>query len=312
MRVFTAVLFLATACAKQDDPARAVPVEKDRIPTPPDAAAPPKPRFDDVKVTVAGKAYVPTRALVKRLPAGEYQFDLANHETTCRQLLDNLFDGGHDNEDILLNTAIRLAPDGKRSTVVKDVYPPHGPGSVNPGSQASPTGSADAGEVMRLAVDLTGKTMAGEPFEVHGAFVANGCGSQREDDSGVPKALHPSSATVTVAGQSFPLVGAIRTDREIRLSTGPQDCSRWTPRAEIRLRTRDGGWRMEGDWLDHEFTNAISPDEKMAKVKVAPGAKGTSADGPTVQLTLSGAGVIEGYPVALSGTIEALDCPPEK
>jgi hypothetical protein len=64
---------------------------------------------------------------------------------------------------------------------------------------------------------------------------------------------------------------------------------------------------VTGDWFGQQYSNTV--EDPMAKVKVVAGAKGTSADGPTVQLELSGAGKVEKYPVAIAGKIEAIDCP---
>jgi hypothetical protein len=293
-------LALVACNSRKEEPAQQV---AQKVTEPP---APAAPTFDKLHVTVSGKPLAVTRAMIKRMPSGRSQVFLGNYSATCQELLDNMFEGGKDHVDILANTATRLAPDGSQSTIVSDLSF-DGPGEVADGSKASVT-SFD-GKSVDVALDFKGTGMAKAPVEVHGSFAAENCGDQRKDSNGVPKAAHPSTATITIAGKQLPLRGAIRKDGDVMLSVSPRDCSSWNPWAEMRLDRKFGQWRVSGDWFGQEYSNTV--EDPMAKVKVVAGAKGTSADGPTVQLELSGTGKVEKYAVAIAGKIEAIDCPKE-
>ncbi|MEO8553617.1 MAG: hypothetical protein ABI678_26770, partial [Kofleriaceae bacterium] len=264
----------------------------------------PPPVFDKLRATIGGKPFAVTRAMIKRMPSGRAQVFLGNYSATCQELLDNVFPGGKGREEILVNTSTRLAPDGTQSTIVSDLIF-DGLGDLAAGTVAS-VGSF-ATKSVDVALDFKGTTMAKAPVEIHGSFAAENCGDQRPDSSGVPKVAHPSTATITIAGKQLPLRGALREGDAVMLSVSPRDCSSWIPWAEMRLDRKFGSWRVWGDWFGQEYMDPT--DDQMKKVKIVAGAKGTSADGPTVQLQLSGAGTVAKYPVAIAGTIEAIDCP---
>lgn len=97
------------------------------------------------------------------------------------------------------------------------------------------------------------------------------------------------------------------------LSTGPKDCSGTTPWAAVVLERSGLFWHARGEWLGTELSNSSMADARgqpeTKDLKIALGARGTSDDGPTIELQLSGSGEIGDYPVNLEGTIEAIDCP---
>jgi hypothetical protein len=272
-----------------------------------DHGATPPAAFAHVQVTADGKPLAVSAALIKRLPAGRAQVIVADYDVTCRQLLDNLFDSGHGHRLLLLDTSDRLAPDGTLATTVSDLSGV-GVGNLAPGATAKLGALGATGTKVDVALDAAD---ADHPTSVHGTLMADSCGDQAPDPSGAPKAPHPSTATITIAGKPLPLRGALVRGDNIFLSATPRACSPSTPWAEVMLDRVDDMWRVHGTYLDREYTNASAPDEPMAKVKVTLGAQGTSPDGPTVALQLAGAGRVEGYTVAIAGTIEAIECPKE-
>ena len=102
---------------------------------------------------------------------------------------------------------------------------------------------------------------------------------------------------------TVPLVGAIRRSDNITLSTALRECSPPTVPAQVVLEHTTAGWSMSGTW----FETAVGGTE-IPELKIAPGSTGSSVDGATVTLALSGTGKIGDYPVGLAGSIEAIDC----
>lgn len=290
-------LVVLCACSKHDQAAPPAPAPGGSS-APSAPAAPAKPAAPTtLKATFAGTPVTFTEAYIKRTgPRGHSMFLTDNH-SSCQELMDSLY-SGHDGEHTLLvEMGKRLAPDGTLTGLVTQ-YHVHGPHDPKPGSKAV---VGDNGEV---ALDVS----AGD-IEVHGTVKPQMCGDDVGDKSGIPKAQHPSSAKLTVAGHDLPLVGAIVRGDYLMLSSGPKDCSSTTQWAEAIVERDGGTWKLHGEWLAQEAGNYESPDPKTAGIKIQRGAKGKSEDGPTVQLDLSGSGKIGDYPVALAGTIEALDCP---
>lgn len=315
---------LLCACATKDAPNdKAAPSGAKSVTARPASAGPTAsvsasaaaPSFDKLTVTVDGAPVKIQQALIKRIPlAGRYQLLINDSVTQCDQLLDNLFDGKSVGENhLLLDIGQHLFADGTLAPVVTYSY---GPGSMEQqkGTKVKITGKADKGEKVEVTLDMV-ELADKKKREVHGSFIAEGCGERAETDrSGMPKAKHPSAASITIAGKKLPIVGAIRTGRDPKardlvLSSGPKDCSSTTPWAEIVLDQRGGIWHVTGQWLERELSNSMTPDENTKDMKVTAGAKGTSDDGPTVELKLEGKGKIDDFPIAIEGTVEAIECP---
>jgi hypothetical protein len=265
-------------------------------------AEPPPGVLDKLHVTVDGKPVGMDKAYIKRLPAGRYQVYVTNKVSSCKQLLDNLFDKVWGEETVLANIGHRLSPQGKETTIVTEVFI-RGSGELTGTSKASVGGSTDVGGRAMVALDYTA-TGDGRNYEVHGTFGAEGCGLDQNDLSGVTKATHASTAQVTVGGKTLGLVAAIRRGpgRDLVLSTGRKGCAATKPAAEIILEHTGDTWHLEGEWLG--TTVQTTTKDLVVTTK----AKGAGADGPTIQLELSGKATIGEYPVAIAGTIEALDC----
>src|SRR5262249_34472810 len=161
---------------------------------------------------------------------GTYQVFATSAKSSCGELLSNLFNRNPGEETLLFNLGQRLAPDGTLATVVTDVFI-KGSGEGAPGSRATVTGSVDAGGKAEIDVDYHA-TGEGRAYVVRGKLPAQGCGAQARDPNGVPKADHPSKASVVVAGKRLALRGAIRTGDNLLLSAEPKDCSPFTPPSE--------------------------------------------------------------------------------
>ncbi len=299
------VIAVVCACGKSDSADKGggmVKAKGEALPPPTEVvpAEPAKPPpLAGLKVTAGGKPVAMLEAYIKRLPAQRYSVFVTDQKSSCEELMSSLYSSHPGEHTLLAELGHRLAPDGTLSSQVIQFFDKGG-NEPKPGSKVTVTEKGDQAE---LALDVT----AGE-LDAHGTFTAKQCGDAEVDKSGIPKAKHPSEATIEVAGHKLPLVGAIMRGNDVTLSTGQKDCSTTTQWAELILTREGGSWKLHGEWLAQEAGNYVSPDDKMAGVKVKRGAKGKSDDGPTVQLELSGKGKAGDYPVALAGTIEALDC----
>ncbi len=281
------------------------------------------PTLDKLKVTIGGKPITMSRAFIKRLPVdGRYQVYLTTGDASCKQLLDNFFMTKGKPTTLLFDVGPRLAADGTLTPVVTQLF--GGPATTEvQASTIAIAGKADQDTKVEITIDAKIKSTDGD-VTMAGTFTAAGCGDQAPDPSGSPKAKHASTATITVAGKQLPIASAIRKgatstepgplpSRTVVLSTGPKDCSPFTPWAAVIVTDEWGFYHLEGLWFDkpHQNSSARDPDgqPETKAMTIKEGAKGTSADGPTIQLELAGKGTIDGYPVELAGTIEALDCP---
>jgi hypothetical protein len=275
------------AARSQNKPA-ATAAEPVPHPGPPDAAT---------EITVDGKPVTFAEAYIKKLPVpGTYQVFATTKSSSCRELLDNLFNRREGAQTLLFNIGDRVGGDGGFQTVVTDVFV-RGSGEVAPGSSAALSGSADEGGKAEVSVAFAGTVT------VRGKLRATGCGAR-------PETLPPAaagSATVTFAGRKVPLAGALRKGDDLVLSTAPRDCAPGSPAAALVLERRFGAWSARGGWLAQEVSNRSmivkGVQEETKDLAVAPGAEGA--------LVLSGAGTIGGHPVALEGTIAATECPRE-
>lgn len=279
---------------------------------------------DDLGVVSGGKPLPLRYAYLERMSAGRHRLFLLDEARSCDAVLASTH---YDEPTIMLDLATRLAPDGELTTVITNLTP-------DAGARVHLGGSGDAGSRIEVALDVvvTGQPALGPDdargassptLELHGTVTADGCGDERVDPATRPKAKHPSTATVTIAGKRVAIASAILdrypNDAKIRdlvLLTAPSTCADHT-HAEVEVsrgRQCFSGppdttcWTVRGAWLDRPATNADILDPKSAKLMIVPGATGTSTDGPTVALALQGSGTIGDYAIALEGSIEAIDC----
>lgn len=284
---------MAASCKQAEKKAGEPSAEK---PTPAGSGSAPAPTsaFANVSIVKDGKPMPIANALVKQLPDGKLQLYLGEGGT-CAQLLTNVFDGKQ--QHILLDLPVRLAPDGTETRTVSGVYmgPPE---DADPGATAAVKGDLAKGS--KVAIDFAFSAKAAK-LEGKGSLVAESCGDQDVSKGPLPKADHPSTATMTIANKRIPIRAALVKGERIELSDFPRDCiAAWFIGASLK---KDTGWHLSGQ----RFEKPV--DGEGAGLTVLFGTKGASADGPTVQLTLGGEGKVGDYPVKLDGTIEALACP---
>jgi hypothetical protein len=209
-------------------------------------------------------------------------------------------DSSHDHV-IEVELRSRLAPDGSATWALGRI-------SVER-ADARPIGTATAS--VREAPDPEGRLAITLAFEVpqrgafapslgvHGTVHATECHRTMPAFSPPVRERVRSSATMTIAGRTFPIAGALRRGADVELSDAPRSCSAtWLTKATL-VHTREG-WSLGGGLFTTKQRGVAT------SLAATPGRSGTD----TVSLTLSGAASIGGYAVRLAGDIDALECPP--
>ena len=106
---------------------------------------------------------------------------------------------------------------------------------------------------------------------------------------------------MTIANKQLPIRGAMRRGEDIEFSDFAWTCTT-AQYIGVRLRREGDAWHLDGARLAGESTGPAKG------LSIKPGATGKSADGPTVELELDGADKVGDYPVALVGTVQAIEC----
>lgn len=268
-------------------------------------------------VTIAGKPVTIARAYIKALPYdGGYTVYLTSGTSSCKELLDGMYNEPEDEQTVLFSVGQRLAEDGAVTSQIVDVARMGKQVTIAPGSKLTVSGAPATGTKLALPVELDADVAGEGAIAVHGTIAAEGCGTQPFPADVVPKAPHASTATLQLASARVPLVGA-RYDAkadQLELSSSPLVCGPATALANVTLTVAHLRWTLHGAWFGGATrTNTSGADangqEETKGMAAKLGAGGTSADGPTVPVELSGSGTIGGTPVTVAGTIEALACP---
>jgi hypothetical protein len=257
-----------------------------------------------LSVKLDGAPLAMERAFIKRQSPDQWRLLVGDKEGSCDELITGVTNRQQGATSFVATISRQLGKDGKLETVVSTFWSAGHPtdaklGAAKVAVPATPSGKKITVELAPI-VDLDGKRR----LEISGALVADGCGDHA--DVGVPKVVHASTATITVAGHKLPLRGAILDGPSLTLYTTPKDCSTSKPFAQVMLTHAGGAWELSGTWLAEPATVA----DKDAKLAHDKGATGTSPDGPTAQLALTGTAVFGDHKVELAGAIEAIDCTP--
>jgi len=260
------------------------------------ASVPPDPSGRLV-VGVDGRPMAHGRAFVKRLPDGKLSL-YVGQKGSCNELLMNLFDDPAPH--LLVELPAKLAPDGSERYTIGGLY--FGPPTdANPGGVARVRGDASVGRKTEIELAFTGQGGRGEALDVKGKVHADGCGEPDTSKGPLPKATHPSTASMLIAKKRIAIRGALVRGESIELTDFPRDCqTAWFIGA--RLQRQSGSWRLDGA----RFTDASAGEAPALVVKR--GNAGTGPDGPTVELELSGSDRIGEFGVGFSGKIQAIEC----
>jgi hypothetical protein len=298
VRTWLAVI-LVVGCGKGDNnTADTKTVDKSATPEPAKPAA----GFDKLTVTVNGVATPMQRGFIKRVSLDQWRIQVSDKEGSCDELISGVINSQQGATSFVATLAKQLAPDGTESTVVTDLWAAGRATKAKLGI-AKVTGSADRDSKVEIELAKIADTDGAKKLEIAGTLTATGCGDAEPTGAGIPKVEHVSAARVKIAGKQLDLKGAVKHGDELTLSTGAKDCSDVQPWAQAVLLRRGGTWELSGTLFAQTSTSAATD------LKATPGATGKSKDGPTVALTLAGAGKVGDYPVALDGTIEAIECP---
>lgn len=269
--------------------------------------------FEKLTVTRDGKPIPMARAFIKRVSPDQWRLQVGDKVGSCQELLSGVASAVEGATSFVTTLRRRLAPDGIATIQVTEFWTGGHPTKAT-FSTARLTEPTDKDTRVEVELAKISDDDAGKILVVEGALVAIGCGDQPPDGAGIPKDSHVSAASVSVAGKKLDLVSAVLVGDDLTLSTGPKDCSGITPWSQVVVRHHAGKWTLSGTWFekDHEATEKALPEDTVKDLKVTFGAQGNGKDGPTMAITIAGAGNIGPYPITLAGTIEALDCQTKK
>lgn len=298
------------ACGRDKREPNADPTPVEPTPPPPtagsgSAAVDPPPVIEPAKLHVSrgGKPVAMTRAFIKRVSPDQWRVMMSDKEGSCEELLSGITNQQAGATTVVATLVKHLGTDGGETIAVTDVWTT---GRTTPakleGASAKLSVPADKGA--QVEVELA--TIVEGDLAVDGTFTALGCGDQPAMNAGIPKDKHVSTATITIANQKLAVETALARGDDLVLSTGPLDCSGVEPFARVIVKRRLGRWYLGGTWLPAE----VSSDVKELTATL--GAQGGSKDGPIIALAVGGSATIGGYPVALDGSVEAIDCQPPK
>ena len=291
MRLSILVLFLV-ACSKHDDASKPNAVQID----------PPAPKpagLSTLEVTADGKRVEMTSATLVHRSDGSLSIEVANNDLPCESARrSERF--GVPKDDISFHAILRqhLAGDGSMKYVVERF------GIADP--KAVELDVSGPKIAIKATLDASGTGVEHwKHLVIAGSVTPTDCGNAEieKDHPAIAKTPHPSTATLTIAGQRLAIHSAVRRDGKVVLSTEPMTCAPYLIAPRVMLTIGKDQWQLEGSWPDGFIAST-------GTFKTAAGKTGTSADGPTVELTLSGSAATDIYKLELAGTIEALDCKP--
>ncbi len=300
-----AILVLFTACRKSDPAPKVV----DKGSSTRDEVKPIT-GFDKFVVIRDGKPVKMTRAFIKRVSPDQWRLFVGDLEGSCEELLGGVTNSQQGATHFVTTLRRQLAPDGTHTIKLTDLWTAGHPTKATY-STARITEPTDKGVNVEIELQKITDDDAGKLLTAEGSLVALGCGDQPPDGAGVPKDVHVSAATVTVAGKKLEIKSATLDGDDVTLSTGPKDCSPVTPWSQVVVQRHTGTWTwtLSGTW----FEKPVQGTSEAAKdLKLTTGAQGSGKDGPTMAITLAGSGTISTYPISLEGTLEAIDCPRSK
>jgi hypothetical protein len=253
------------------------------------AEPPPAPvKLDSVHLTVDGKPFPVDRAFIKRASPDVHTVTLGNGQGSCT-----------DNGNLGFTLTKRLAATGHDRYFITDLYARDFDPKFTP---------AVAAALVENKVTLKVET---PKLALDGAFEATRCPDAQPTGLGTPKMTHKSSGTITVAGKPLDIKGVTVKARagvaptdlpDIVISTNVLDCSTVTLPASVILARKDGKWTMRGTYFEGELA------ETESTLAFNANGVGTSPDGPTLELQLTGAGKLGDYAVKLTGRAEAIEC----
>jgi hypothetical protein len=259
-----------------------------------DKAEPPPAEIGLTKlaVTANGKPIAMAKAFVVRRTDGMYRVMLSEKDGSCSELL-----AGAKKPTVTI--ASQIDEHGNDKYLVRYVQSAGEPVRAKPSAAFVGTAAAAKGKPTPIQLDIAA-TDSELGIAMKGQFDAEGCGDLPLD--GPPlKVAHPSTGAMAISTKRFAIAGATVHGDTIAISDVPIGCDSPPPSGVILTGTA-GTWTLDGS----RFPGQAVGDAPT--LSIIPGASGTSDDGPTMQLALSGSAHLGDYLIALQGNVEALDC----
>ncbi len=248
--------------------------------------------IDKLKLALDGKSVSVDRAFLTNPSPDVYAVRVGRKPMSCTK---------QDGAVFGFTFAKRVSPHGEERWAVTDVF----------GLETTIT-VPNPGTVTFEKSKVSNINFIAPSFSASGELDAVECPASPPAGIGVPKSPHPSNAKVTVAGKSLNIKGVtvhVRSGVEatdlpnIWISTQVRDCSKVTLPAPVQLERIDGKWSLRGTWIDKPVENVDAPELGFTANMV-----GKSADGPTLDLQLSGSAKLGDYTVELVGVAQAIEC----
>jgi hypothetical protein len=323
MRIVIAMVLLV-ACNKKERETKAEPSIPPKVvdAMAPSIDAPPKPTLE---VTVGGKPVVMQSAIAIDNKNGELTILLTSWPHTCADEFGvDKHTSSPDDVDLKLRVGKFLHPDGKVGLAIRGLYTHRigVKGTVTTQSEAQSGGdpieeTIDANARVTVALDITTDRAPvddkpREDMRVKGTVEITGCVENAQAKEEPPPA--PIGGTIEIAGQKLPIGGAaiMKTPDgvELEVSTHEVKCETEHPtsRGDVRVELQ---WSKAGKLQNQVLEGAWVPfanEQKALTLTATP----NKPSGKSIKIALGGSSTIGGYPVALSGTVPAIVCPPAK
>ncbi len=165
--------------------------------------------LDKLEVSVDGKRVPMKRAFIKRVSPDQWRLQVSDDEGSCDELLSGITNRKPGATSFVATIGRRVKPDGTEITSVLDLW---SGGHLADAVLASAVvdGNTDKGNKVNVELGMMIDATKQRKLEIKGPLTAVGCGDQPSPPVGLPKAKHPSTATISIAGHSLPLASAIR------------------------------------------------------------------------------------------------------
>lgn len=334
-----ALLIALVACGKSDNAdkleefgaqqvqlQKAKAIAKEKALAQPDApAANPQP---DLKASLAGKPTPIQSVLATNYDDGQVRIYIYNFKATCEDVTSgtSLRSSEPTDLDLTLRIGKFLHADGTLGWGTRGTYWHNKAGErstmqreIEDGADPFPKPTAidaTAGKTFELPLAIEMKTSDNITLAVTGTAKVTGCGDQkRKTDEPVPA---PLGGTIKIAGHALPIGGAgiiVKKDgsRELQLGTHEVKCVEGsdytTTRSDLYLRlaySKAGALETVSTGGHLVLINFMSDAPKLTATPNKPGSA------KELPIKLGGSTTINGYPVALDGTVKAIVCPTPK
>jgi hypothetical protein len=296
-------------------------------------AQPPPPKLPP-NATLDGKPFTFVSAVAIDKEIGLVDIVLKNYPYTCKDATDmEMRSSTPDDIDMEIHVGRYLSKDGKLGWAVRGIHTTsrgkkstvtmnpayRSGGDPLPGAEIDPT----AGAKFKIALDVKQFKAAvdDEPqkeIAVKSTIEVTSCGERRSFKKPPPPTPLEGGGTIEIAGQKLPIGGAAY------VAKNPATTSSGSRRTRSCIEDADPvstysdvsvslTWSKAGKLISEELDGYwIDSSKNQTTLKLAVVPNRPSGGAKEIKAKLGGSSTINGYPVALSGTVPVTVCPPKK